>query len=125
MITKKIPEAAVARVEQALSSDLRTLAASSPMDIRTNFAEILRTLATRAVEAVQAGAEIVVPVTGREAQSFLGEAIHTGLRRGTDAEGSHAAWKAVAADNSGWGDAIEFALEGLQRHFIIMSEREA
>jgi len=49
-----------------------------------------------------------------EAKSLIGEGIHTGLRKGTDAPGSHKAWKAIAADDSGWSDAIDFAVAGLE-----------
>ena len=44
----------------------------------------------------------------------LGEAIHTGLRKGADGGGSANAWRAIAAmGRAQWRAALEFALDGL------------
>lgn len=51
------------------------------------------------------------PISEEEALSLLGEGIHTGLRKGTDAANSTATWKAIA--DSGWDDALKFFLDGL------------
>lgn len=53
------------------------------------------------------------PISDADAISMLGEGIHTGLRKGTEAPGSHAAWKSIGAENSGWSEAVAFALWGL------------
>lgn len=58
--------------------------------------------------------ETYTPVDKETALSLLGEGIHTGLRKGTDAAGSHAAWKAISANDSGWSDALEFFYWGLE-----------
>jgi len=47
--------------------------------------------------------------------SMLGEGIHTGLRKGTDAPSSGPLWQAIrASDDGAWGDALRFALWGLR-----------
>lgn len=48
-----------------------------------------------------------------EAKSLLGEGIHAGLRKGTDAENSGKTWNAIADEQSGWSDALAYALWGL------------
>jgi hypothetical protein len=55
-----------------------------------------------------------VPVTDATACALLGEGVHTGLRKGTDATGAPATWQAVAATDSGWSDAVAFAVGGLK-----------
>jgi hypothetical protein len=54
-----------------------------------------------------------VPVEDEDAMSLIGEGVHTGFRKGTEASGSSAAWRAIAAEDSGWGDAVGFAVDGL------------
>lgn len=44
----------------------------------------------------------------------LGEAVHTGLRKGADGGGSAAAWRAINEMSSeAWSQAIRFAIDGL------------
>lgn len=59
-------------------------------------------------------AETKPVLTTEELSSLLGEGIHTGLRKGTEAAGSHKVWKAIAADDSGWDDAIAFCMYGMK-----------
>lgn len=54
------------------------------------------------------------PVDFDEATSLIGEGVHTGLRKGTDAAGSSEAWRAISKDDSGWDDAVAFAINGLE-----------
>lgn len=50
-----------------------------------------------------------------EVLSMLGEGIHTGLRKGTDAESAHDLWVAISNSNDGaWSDALDYALWGIQ-----------
>lgn len=55
------------------------------------------------------------PVDHDTAASLLGEGIHVGLRKGTDAANSHETWQAIGRDDSGWSDAIDFAVYGLEQ----------
>lgn len=44
----------------------------------------------------------------------IGEGVHTGLRKGSEAEDSHTLWKAISdSDTSAWSDAVQFCAEGL------------
>lgn len=63
-------------------------------------------------------------VTREDFCDLLGEGIHTGLRKGTDAPDAHALWKAIADSETGaWQDAIEYAVEGLiETGFTLVSE---
>lgn len=54
------------------------------------------------------------PVDDEDAQSLIGEGVHTGLRKGTDASGSADVWQAIALKDSGWPDAVAYAVEGLR-----------
>jgi hypothetical protein len=65
-----------------------------------------------------------VPVPDDEAAEVLGEGIHTGLRKGTDAKSSHAAWKAIDADDSGWSEALAFALWGMDQMGYKLCKKE-
>lgn len=56
------------------------------------------------------------PIPDEEAESLIGEGVHAGLRKGTDAPGSAEAWRAISREDSGWDDAVAFAIEGL--HFM-------
>lgn len=74
-----------------------------------NFEQV----ATKILPKLTPSAPTYEKIPDDEAQDILGEGIHTGLRKGTDAPGSHKAWKAIAAENSGWSDALKFFLWGL------------
>lgn len=68
-----------------------------------------------AVDAVmRAVGYVPTPVDDETAKSLIGEGVHTGLRKGTDAWNSGNTWRAIAAPESGWSDAIHFAVEGLK-----------
>ncbi len=58
--------------------------------------------------------KIYEPIDEDEAVSLIAEGVHTGLRKGTDAPGSSAAWRAIANPSSGWEDACRFAVSGLE-----------
>lgn len=65
-----------------------------------------------------------VPVDKDEAASIVGEGIHTGLRKGTDAENSGDTWRAIAAPESGWSDAIGFFMWGLDYMGMALCKKE-
>ena len=47
--------------------------------------------------------------------SLLGEGIHTGLRKGSDAPSAPRLWDAIRGSKDGaWGDALDYALWGLR-----------
>lgn len=54
------------------------------------------------------------PVSEDDAASLIGEGVHNGLRKGTSALGSSDAWRAIYKADSGWGDAVMFAVRGLE-----------
>ena len=48
-------------------------------------------------------------------KSILGEGIHTGLRKGSEAPSAMPLWRAISASDDGaWGDALGFAIWGLR-----------
>lgn len=64
---------------------------------------------------VEYDGHLMTPVDDKTAASLLGEGIHTGLRKGTDAEDSHELWKAISdSDTTAWSDAIDYCLWGLK-----------
>jgi hypothetical protein len=55
------------------------------------------------------------PVDADEAASLIGEGVHTGLRKGSDAEGAHDLWLAIdKLSTSAWSDALEYMVSGLE-----------
>lgn len=56
------------------------------------------------------------PVLGpEELTSHVGEGVHTGLRKGTDAPSSAAIWQVIYdSEDSAWGDAISYFIHGLK-----------
>jgi adenine deaminase len=55
-----------------------------------------------------------------EFQSLLGEGLHTGLRKGSDAEDAHVLWNAIAdSETSAWSDAVRFCADGLLDAYTI------
>lgn len=122
-MSQPLSTAAVARVRTALAGELTHLlirAGASTQEAETKLDE----LANLSVTAVQDGAAIVVPTDDDDARSTLGVGIHTGLRKGTDAANSHIAWKALADDESGWDDALEWAISILADDYVVLGSRE-
>lgn len=54
-----------------------------------------------------------VPVDDREATGILGEGIHTGLRKGTDAPEAPELWDAISRSDAAWSDALRYAVWGM------------
>jgi len=50
-----------------------------------------------------------------DAASVVGEGLHTGLRKGTDAPEAHDLWKAIQDSEQAWSDAIDYLLWGLEQ----------
>jgi len=47
--------------------------------------------------------------------ALLGEGIHTGLRKGSEAPSSVGLWRAIdESDDGAWDDALRFAVDGLK-----------
>ena len=63
-----------------------------------------------------AGTEVTgTTVEVEDLKSILGEGIHTGLRKGSEAESAMPLWRAISASDDGaWGDALGFAIWGLR-----------
>jgi len=59
-----------------------------------------------------------MPVNQDEATSLVGEAVHTGLRKGRelDSPASDRIWKAIADDatDQAWSAALEYAVDSLR-----------
>jgi hypothetical protein len=54
------------------------------------------------------------PLEDAEAAELIGEGIHTGLRKGSEAESSHDLWKAIRESTDGaWSDALTYMVDGL------------
>lgn len=53
------------------------------------------------------------PIEDKDATSQLGEGIHTGLRKGTDAPEAPELWKAIRDSDGAWSDALAYAVWGL------------
>jgi hypothetical protein len=54
------------------------------------------------------------PLEDAEAAELIGEGIHTGLRKGSDAEGAHDLWLAInKLQTSAWSDALAYMVDGL------------
>lgn len=65
-------------------------------------------------EGLKRALEAHVELRKRYAEQ-LGEAIHTGLRKGVDGKGSERAWAAISSmDDGGWAEALAFARAGLE-----------
>lgn len=48
------------------------------------------------------------------ATSLIGEGVHTGLRKGSEAPSSATLWRAISdSDDGAWDDALSFMVEGL------------
>jgi hypothetical protein len=54
------------------------------------------------------------PVDTDVATSLIGEGLHTGLRKGTEAMDAMDLWRAISnSDTSAWNDALNFLVESL------------
>lgn len=76
--------------------------------------EVLGPVAPSNTDALKAALRTLAEFRKRVREG-LGEAVHVGLRKGTYGPGAHPAWKAISDCNQGeWGDAIKFAIYGLE-----------
>jgi len=76
-------------------------------------------------EAGRLATTTYTPVSEEVAVGLLAEGVHTGLRKGTYAHGSAVAWRAIARDDSGWEDAIRFAVSGLDFMGYVICKKSA
>jgi hypothetical protein len=65
-----------------------------------------------------------VPVSKKDARSIIGEGVHTGLRKGTDADGAHELWDAIHKSDEAWSDALEFFVWGLDQMGMALCKKE-
>lgn len=55
------------------------------------------------------------PLNDDEAADQIGQGVHTGLRKGTDAPSAAVMWSAINDSNDGaWAAALDFAIYGLR-----------
>ncbi len=56
-----------------------------------------------------------VEVPEEELADLIGEGVHTGLRKGSEAPSSHSLWEAISDSNdSAWGDAAAYCADCLR-----------
>lgn len=65
-----------------------------------------------------------VPVSDEDAVSHLGEGIHTGLRKGTDAPEAHDLWLAISESDQAWSEALAFTVWGLHEMGFVLCKVE-
>ncbi len=65
-----------------------------------------------------------IPLTSEEALSLIGEGIHTGLRKGSDAPESGPLWKAINESGTAWSDALTFLVEGFELMNVALCWKE-
>lgn len=65
-----------------------------------------------------------VPVDNATAKSVIGEGLHTGLRRGTDAPEAPALWNQIARSEQAWSDALAFLVSGLDCMGMALCKKE-
>jgi adenine deaminase len=54
------------------------------------------------------------PVTAEEAADLIGEGVHVGLRKGSEAPSSAALWRAISeSGDTAWSDAVKYCVWGL------------
>jgi hypothetical protein len=54
------------------------------------------------------------PLEDAEAAELIGEGIHTGLRKGTEAPSAMELWTAISeSDDGAWSEALTYLIEGL------------
>jgi hypothetical protein len=53
------------------------------------------------------------PIDDDEASSVIGEGLHTGFRKGTDAPEAHDLWVAIKNSDRAWSEALDFLVRGL------------
>jgi hypothetical protein len=77
--------------------------------------EALKTLTPASVVLEMAEALAVLGEFDRRVRRDLGEAVHTGLRKGADSDQASKAWEAIRTMPPGdWSNAIAFARSGLE-----------
>ena len=55
------------------------------------------------------------PVDKDVAAELIGEGVHTGLRKGSEAKSSGPLWRAISESNDGaWSDALAYCMWGLE-----------
>lgn len=53
-------------------------------------------------------------VSEEDFKSLIGEGVHTGLRKGTDAPEAHDLWVAISESEKAWSEAIAYAVWGIK-----------
>lgn len=64
------------------------------------------------------------PLPASEAASIIGEGLHTGLRKGTDAPEAHDLWTAVRDSNRAWSEALAYLVDGLDYMGLALCKKE-
>jgi hypothetical protein len=66
-----------------------------------------------------------VPVDPEDAAAEIGMGLHTGLRKGTDAEDAHKLWVAInQSETSAWIDACSYLVSGLKYMGMALCRKE-
>jgi hypothetical protein len=69
-------------------------------------------------------AETWTPVSDEDAASLIGEGLHTGFRKGTDAPESAGLWQAIDRSDRAWPEALAFLISGLKSMGYQLCERD-
>lgn len=66
------------------------------------------------------------PIEDDLATEIIGEGLHTGLRKGSEAEDAHALWVAIKqSDTSAWSDALDYLVWGLGEMGLAVCRKES
>jgi len=84
-------------------------------EVRTAEKEIVNSFP--ALLACARALENLAPVIGKIDAAYIGESMHAGLRKGTEADDAHMLWKVSDSRTSAWGDAAEFTADCIDFHF--------
>lgn len=65
------------------------------------------------------------PVEADIAAEIIGEGLHTGLRKGSDAPEAHALWAAISESDQAWPAALSFLMAGLNAMGYALCRKDA
>lgn len=65
------------------------------------------------------------PIDEETARSVIGEGVHAGLRRGSEAPSSGPLWRAITeSDDGAWSDAVAYCVWGLGEMGLAICEKK-
>lgn len=77
------------------------------------------------IKRLEAEATVEKDVSDEDFASLIGEGVHTGLRKGTDAESAHDLWLAISnSTDTAWSDAVGFCVWGIGYAGYVLRKKE-